>query len=525
MKSKQIVSRVKLWLLIMLGQLTHLSLCDHTLNSENNPPPPSIIFDATLTKQPSIKQAYDKTEIYNSLRMFAEVISLMEQKGFRHVNFKHFIEEALKNAMSYCDPHSSFFDSKSFLETKQTTSGKFPGIGVSCISKLPTDDEMVITDVIEGGPSFKAGIKAGDKIVEVEGEKIRGLSSDEVIAKLKGREKSKVTIKIIRKKELLEFSIMREIIKNEVATAYYIKDKGIYYISLRLFTENVGRLVSDIIKRAHQKTCRGLILDLRRNPGGVLQSAVELSSLFIPKGSLVVSAKDRNHKTVSEYKTMNEPILDSSIPIFLLIDNFSASASEILAGCLRHYSDIQGREVGAAKPLRVFLLGVETWGKGSVQEIIPLSNNCALKLTSMLYYLPNNVSIQALGVKPDFMVHARPCVEEERKTINDFVGRESKLAHYITREEVDNPKKEQPTEEEERKAQRSEEEEKELSWEEKRLKSLTNDNQIQAAINMISLLSLAQTFSPTLVSTRQKALDFLKKHYALEEASQFEKVK
>jgi carboxyl-terminal processing protease len=488
----------------------------------------SLIKNTSLKRQgENAKAAYNpEKDIYPGLRMIAEVTDLIEQRSFRLVNFRKFIEEALKNALPYCDAHSAFFTPKSFTETKETTSGKFSGIGVSIISKAPSDDDILITDVIDGGPSQKAGLKPGDKIVEIEGVKLRGLSSDEVVTKLRGQIKTKITVKVIRKKEPLEFTITRDIIKNEVAVAYHFESPDVYYLSLRLFTENAAVGVTEILEKANKNECKGIVLDLRRNPGGILESAVDMAGLFVDKGSVIVSTKNREQKIMGEYKTTKNPVFKSDIPVFLLIDNFSASASEILSGCLKYYSNQPANKNG--RNLMIFLLGTQTFGKGSVQEVIPISNGCALKLTTMLYYLPDGSSIQAGGVEPDFTVKPRSIPEEELKWIDEFSGRETSLRYHITKDEVDNPKKGQKYDESHasRKTKNKEDDKGDPeSWEKKRIKALGQDSQLQAAINMISMLNVTRSLAPESVNTREKAVAFLKKNYVTDDLTEIKKVK
>ena len=283
----------------------------------------------SLKKEKTAKD--NKKEIYPWLGTVAEVISLIEKKSFRDVNFAEFIQEALKAAVPHVDAHSAFFSKQSYKETIESTAGKFSGIGVSIISKTPEDDTLVIVNVIEGGPAYKAGIKGGDKIIQVEDEKLRGLATEEVINKLKGKVGTEVQIKIIRNKKPLEFKIKRDVIKDQTSLCYHFKKQNIYYLSLKMFNEPAAKQISTLLKKANKGKAKGLILDLRKNPGGILNSAVDMASFFLPKKSLIVTTKDKNHKVTARYQTKSNPILNSNIPIFILIDNFTASAAEILA--------------------------------------------------------------------------------------------------------------------------------------------------------------------------------------------------
>ncbi len=453
--------------------------------------------------------------IYPWLGTVAEIVSLIGKKAFKEPDFSDFFQEALKAAVPYIDAHSAFFSKEAYKSTIESTSGEFSGIGVSIISKTPQDDALVIVEVIQGGPAHKAGLKAGDKIVEVNGEKLRGLSTDEVIIKLKGKIKTEVKLKIIRNKKPLEFKIKRDIIKDQTSLCYYLKNQNIYYLKLTLFTEMAAKQMAQLLKKANEGKCNGIVLDLRRNPGGILDSAIDIANLFLPKKSLVVITKDKTGKTLAEYHTKKDPVLKTNVPIFIIIDNFTASASEILAGCLRYYSEKNNK-------LMTFLVGTSTFGKGSVQEVIPISNGCALKLTTMLYYLPNHKTIQAIGIEPDFLVKPRIVPAEELKWINELYGKETTLKHHITLQEAEGKKK---SNKKGKKNQIKKDEEKEKSWEEKQREAIQHDIQIQTSINMINMLNLAKKCYPKEVDTRQKTVVFLRKNYITDQEIELEKIK
>lgn len=480
-------------------------------------------------------------DIYQWLKTYSETISLIEKKAFRDVDFSTFIQNSLKSAVSHIDAHSSFFSQDNYKSAMETTSGEFSGIGVSIMSKTPDDDALAIIDVIQGGPADKAGLKSGDKILEIDGTKLRGLSSDESIIKLKGKVGSKVALKIVRKKKPMEFSVTRNIIKDKNAICYFFKNQQVYYLCLKLFTENAAANIAELLEKANEGKCKGIVLDLRRNPGGMLDSAIEMAGLFLPKKSLVVVTKDRAKNTVAQYYTNNNPILKTSLPIFILIDNFTASAAEILAGCLRYYSEKGVASKAKQQPLMVFLVGNETFGKGSVQEVIPVSNGCALKLTTMLYYLPENVSIQASGIKPDFTIKPKLVPVDEIKWINDLYGKETSMANHITAKEVseNNDTKDKKDEQEEdpvlnikqkktlsKKAQsKKDDPEDEKNWEDKQREELALDVQVQASVNLINLLSLAKRAHPRIATDRNYALQYLKKHYITDDITDVEKIK
>lgn len=238
---------------------------------------------------------------------------------------------------------------------------------------------------------------------------------------------------------------------------------------------------------------------------------------------------------ISEYRTSSEPLLKSDRPIFILIDNFTASAAEILAGTLQYYSQKSVQTEEGTQPIMVFLVGVPTFGKGSVQEVIPISNGCALKLTTMLYYLPGDISIQARGINPDFTIKPRFIPTEEMKWITEMYGKEASLKNHITVDEVQKgrkdpvddddeaPVKKDKDQKKDKKKKQKDEEEK--SWEEKQKESLSQDVQVQASINMINLLAVARKHIPDQISSHERALKFLKENYVTDDSVTIEKVK
>jgi len=400
---------------------------------------------------------------------------------------------------------------------------------------------LFVVDVVPNGPAFKAGIQAGDKIVEITGKKLRGLSSDEVVTLLKGKVGTKLTLKVLRKKKLMSFTVVRDIIKDQTALSYRFKNQNVYYLSLKIFNEVAAQQMAKLLRKANAGRCKGIVLDLRRNPGGTLDSAIEMAGLFLKKGSLVVSTKDRDRKLVRAYRTTRDPILKSNTPIFILIDNFSASAAEILVGSLKHHSEHKKKH----KNLMVFLVGTPTFGKGSVQELIPIKNGCALKITTMLYYLPNDISIQARGIKPDFTINKKYSPTAEMKLVNEFYGKETALKNHITVDEVKGKKpgdwkkgkkgfwsnlfggksdKQKQKSSGKNKRDKKKKEEKKKSWNERQKERLALDVQVQASVNMINLLEIAKKADAKALRTRNDALRFLKKNYLTDDVVPLEKI-
>jgi len=517
------MKKISLYLSLLLFGLLNLnfSFKKNKKNLTPSPAKPSLLARKTDTQKDSLKIETQEKDIYQALQMYSEVLSLAKDKAYRKISLPQIIEQGLKTSIPSIDPHSAFFSKESHQATMESTSGEFPGIGISVISKTLEDDSLVIIDVLQDGPAAKTGLKSGDKIIEVNGEKLRNLATDEVISKIKGKIGTEVNIKIIRNKKPLEFKVKRDVIKDQTSFCFHFKTPNIYYLGLKIFASTAYKQMTSLLEKANVGQCRGIILDVRRNPGGVLDSVIDVASLFLDKNSLIVTTKDNAKKTTTSYKTFKNPVLKSDVPIFVLIDNFTASASEILAGCLKHYSSEITKDKNK-RNLMVFLVGTPTFGKGSVQEVIPVSGGRALKLTTLMYYLPNEKSIQAIGIEPDFTVKPKFTPAEDIKWIEELYGKESSLKNYITEEEIKDIKK--SDKEKDKKEVAKKEEEPEKSWKEKRIETLNQDVQIQASINMINLLAFAKKNSPKLVATRDNALKFLKENYLTDDAADIEEV-
>jgi len=280
-----------------------------------------------------------------------------------------------------------------------------------------------------------------------------------------------------------------------------------------MFTDTAYKQIELLLKKAQKEQIKGLILDLRNNSGGLLNSAIDIAGLFLKKGSLVALTKDKNGKQLEEYKTRRNPLAKKTLPIFILINNYTASASEILAGSLKIHSN-------ETNDYLVFLVGTKTFGKGSVQEVIPISNNCALKITTCLYFLPDNTTIQARGIEPDFITErTTPPTEQILWFVNNY-GREESLDNYIkvTAEGIPLPKEKKekkeaaPKKKENRRYDRAKE-------------MLQTDNQLHTCISLISMLHTAQLYTPDLVKTREEALTYLKQNYISNDKLEIEEVK
>ena len=306
---------------------------------------------------------------------------------------KQLFEAAASGLLSSLDPHSSYLNDDELKEMHVQTKGEFGGVGI----EITLEYSLVkVVAAIDGTPAQKAGVKSGDYISKVDGKSIAGNSIEEVVKKLRGKAGTKVAITILRKgeKEPIEISLIRQNI--QVKAVKSSRKKDIAYIKINSFSEQAySGMTSEIRKLVDgigKDKIRGLVLDLRNNPGGLLDQAVKVSDVFLDKGLTIVSIRGRN-KEGNIYKDESDQNLIAGVPIVVLINEGSASASEIVAGALQDNK-------------RAVIVGTKSFGKGSVQTVIPLENKRgALKMTTALYYTPSGKSIQAHGIDPDIIVN------------------------------------------------------------------------------------------------------------------------
>lgn len=480
----------------------------------------SVIFSITILYAPEQNlaggQDFEQT-IFQGIKSFAEVVHISNKKYFEAINSEK-ASKAMVNAtnayISTLDPHSSFMDPKSYKEIIETTQGEFFGIGVIIDNLKEAEQEFLkIIDTIPAGPADKAGIRADDMIVQINDDSLKGITVEEIVAKLKGKRNTPVTIKIKRgnNPELLSFTVSRDIVKEQDALCYYFKDNSIYYLSLRLFTENSVKQLEQLLKKCKAQHSKGLILDLRNNSGGLLNAVIDIAGLFLQKNSLVVITQERDKRI--EYKTTRDPIDIGDIPVFIIINNLTASAAEILAGCLQIHSNTlkKGDQPSIKNPL-VFLIGSKTFGKGSVQEVIPIPNDCAAKVTTALYFLPNNVSIQSIGIQPDFAIEQRFAPTKEMQWFNKFFGYESSLKNAIkNKNSADSPDSKTKND-------------KEKTWQEKKQEQIGSDYIILSTLRLIEMYTMAKKAFPELVATRHKSIPFLKKNYVASDTIAMEEI-
>ncbi len=385
----------------------------------------SLVIGAVLAGQLPLNSAVAESEEYEDLRLFTEALSIVKNNYVEEVDTKDLIYGALKGMMRTLDPHSAFMPPDEYKEMQIDTRGEFGGLGIQIGIK---DGMLTVIAPIEDTPAWKAGIKAGDKILKVDGESTRDMSLFEAVKKMRGPRGKKVTITIMREgwKEPKDFTITRDIIKIK-SVKHKVVDDGIGYVKINQFQERTASELEDALKALKDEEVDSLILDLRNNPGGLLKSAVDVAEQFLPPERLVVYIKGRSGEK-TEYRTKGKrPHYE--LPMIVLVNHGSASASEIVAGALKDWN-------------RALLLGVRTFGKGSVQSVIPLSGGSGLRLTTAKYYTPKGISIQNEGIVPDIEVKIKPKDGEAYRVI-----REKDLAHHLDNEQVREEDKKEETEE------------------------------------------------------------------------------
>ena len=340
------------------------------------------------------------------LRQLADVYGLIKSDYVEAVDDKKLLTEAISGMVASLDPHSAYLDQKAFRELRESTQGKFVGLGIEIAQG--EDGNVRIVAPIEDSPAYRAGIKAGDLITRIDNSSLQGLGLDEAIKKMRGEPRTRVTLTVLRKDEPapLAFTIQREEIRQKSVKGKIV-EPGYAWLRIAQFQEpTVDDLAARIaVLYKQEPNLKGLVLDLRNDPGGVLQGAIGVSAAFLPKDAAIVStngqladSRQTFYGRPEYYALRNDsdalahlPAGLKNVPMVVLVNTGSASASEIVAGALQDHK-------------RAAILGSQTFGKGSVQTIRPMVGDTAVKLTTARYYTPNGRSIQAKGIVPDYMV-------------------------------------------------------------------------------------------------------------------------
>jgi carboxyl-terminal processing protease len=374
------------------------------------------------------------------LRSFAEVFGRIKSDYVEPVSDKKLITEAITGMLSGLDPHSAYLDAEAFKELQVGTQGEFGGLGI----EVTMEDGLVkVVSPIEDTPAFLAGIKTGDLILKLDDTLVKGLTLNDAVKRMRGKPGSKILLTVLRKNEPkpLLITVIRDVIKVKSVKSKLL-DPGYAYVRVTQFQEHTAENLASALEKLLKESkgeLSGLVLDLRNDPGGLLTGSVGVASAFLPKDSLVVYTEGRTEDAKMRLKANPDdylrgtgktdylkdlPAIFKTVPMVVLINGGSASASEIVAGALQDHK-------------RAVLMGTQSFGKGSVQTILPLGNNTGIKLTTARYYTPSGRSIQATGIVPDIIAEDPATASQD----NAFRLREADLDHHLIN---GNKKEEQP---------------------------------------------------------------------------------
>ncbi len=367
-------------------------------------------------------------ETYDKLKIFSEVLSLVQKNYVEEVSSKDLIYGAIKGMLNNLDPHSSFMTPEMYKEMQVDTKGEFGGLGIQIGVK---DRMLTVIAPIEDTPAYKAGIKAGDKIIKIDGAATKDMTLTEAVEKMRGPKGTSVVISVLRDDfaQPKDFKITRDVIKIKSVKSK-ILDSDIGYVRISQFQEKTDEDLQKALKEFDEKGVKSIIVDLRNDPGGLLNMAVDVSGEFLPSGKLVVYIKGRNGEKDEFFTNNSAP--HTTQPIVVLVNEGSASASEIVAGCLQDWG-------------RAVIMGTQTFGKGSVQTVIGLSDGSGLRLTTAKYYTPKDRSIQNTGIKPDIEVKQPELTTSKKMEAgNPHMLREKDLERHLGNETVKPEKNEEP---------------------------------------------------------------------------------
>ena len=402
----------------------------------------------------------DDQKVYKKLEIFSSVFDEIQNNYVQEINSDEVLDGAIRGLLSSLDPHSSYLSPDEFIEFQEETTGSFSGIGIEITTQ---DNILIIISPIDNTPAEKAGIKARDQILEIDGQKTSQIGVQQAIKQLRGKRGTKVTLSLKRegRSSPIKVTITRENIPIE-SVRFVRLPMNIIYSRISSFQANTSHdYLSELNRLKKEGTIKGLILDLRNNPGGLLNQAIGISDLFLTSGRIVYT------KGRAEQQNMSFDAHDvgekNNFPIVVLINGGSASASEIVAGALQDHK-------------RAIILGTRSFGKGSVQNIIPLPNGAALRITTAKYYTPNNRSIQALGITPDVevpnMLNAQP------KKMGKSQLKEADLTHHFNATLGQNTAMAIPPTQKEKEA----------------LELIKQDNQIRSAFNILKSVDMYSTY-------------------------------
>ncbi|MFA5276323.1 MAG: S41 family peptidase [Candidatus Omnitrophota bacterium] len=334
-------------------------------------------------------KAKRKDDLYRQVELFSDALAIIQAEYVNEPDSNKLIYGSLKGMLASLDPYSQFMDPDTFNELKVDTEGKFGGLGLEISIK---DGFPSVVTPIEDTPAWRAGIKPGDRIIKINNELTRDMSLTDAVKKMRGKPGQTVNLTILRdpEKKLLEFKLVRAIIKIKGVKEVKLLPDNIGYIRLVEFRDNAMPEMNAAIDKLSKSGMKALIIDLRNNPGGSLDAAVKVTERFIEKGKMIVYIRGRvSTQNMEFYSASKQPVLN--LPLVILINEGSASGSEIVAGTMQYYK-------------RAVIIGKKSYGKGFVQSVIPLKDGSALRLTTSAYFIPSGKTINGIGIEPDITV-------------------------------------------------------------------------------------------------------------------------
>ncbi len=393
-----------------------------------------------------------------ALAKFTRVVGTIEKYYVDDINISDIIDKSIEGLLTNLDAHSSYLNEKSFKDLQVQTEGEFGGLGITVGMRKGA---LTIIAPLDGTPAYRAGVKAGDIILKIDDKSTLNMTIDEAVSLMRGKPKTDIVLTIVREGESkpLKIKITRDIIKIDSVYTKTIEGEKILYIRIVNFDKKVVKGVKEALSK--HRDVKGIIMDLRNNPGGLLNQAVGLVDLFVDDG-IIVSQKGRDKAENREYKANKSTTL-TKLPVAVLINGGSASASEIVSGSLQDHK-------------RAIIVGQKSFGKGSVQVILPVNEKEALRLTIARYYLPSGRTIQAVGVTPDIEVYPGKVPHK----VDEFAIKEKELKKHLESEldKIDNNKKKEKDEKKKKNIITNED--------------VLNDLQLKSAIDTIKILTISK---------------------------------
>lgn len=417
-----------------------------------------FLFPSSSSAEISQEQ---KIATYKQLEIFSNVLSILQENYVEEIDTTEVLSGAIKGLLFSLDPHSSYLPPDSFKDLQEETQGAFSGIGIEVTIK---NDLLTVVSPIADTPADLAGLRANDIIIEIDGVTTKNMGPYEAIKKLRGPAGSEVTISIQREgwENLKEITLKREMIPIQSVKAEFISPGFVYTRITNFQSQTTADYKAKLQKMKSDQPIKGLILDLRNNPGGLLHQAISITDVFLNKGTIVYTKGRRNDQN-SVYIAHDNG--EKNFPLVVLVNEGSASAAEIVAGAIQAHK-------------RGIIVGTQTFGKGSVQTIIPLPDGAGLRMTTARYYTPDDRSIQALGITPDVEIPFLACVPPEKTAYSRDRLKEADLAGHLPGQETelrqDNRKEADKLEE-----------------------RLLADNQLRTAYNILKSLNLFYQFNKT----------------------------